>query len=327
MSDRPLFEAWGRGQRAGTLSGGQSPPERQSSLGYKMGRDRRGAAQAQRPPLHLRLSPPTPDPSAGPSPPLGKPGVTFPASGCSPDYLALYPPIYGDADCPASSSSSSSSSSCPAGLPGQPFGARPMDLPYPCSPEDLFRTAPPESFRAPLLGPEERRGPPRAVYGTAETFEWMKVRRNPPRRTGECRSRAARGDLIGGGARNQRHRRRQVPPAVKCHSASAKVITPASPRTNFTTKQLTELEKEFHFNKYLSRAQRVEIASALQLNEAQVKIWFQNHRMKQKKQEKERPSWGPAVGSNGRALSSGKSDLVSPTSSPSRGNEGTTPPL
>jgi len=66
-------------------------------------------------------------------------------------------------------------------------------------------------------------------------------------------------------------------------SSTGKTRTKEKYRVVYTDHQRLELEKEFHYNRYITIRRKSELAVNLGLSERQVKIWFQNRRAKERK--------------------------------------------
>uniref|UniRef100_UPI00398E9988 homeobox protein CDX-1b n=1 Tax=Pristiophorus japonicus TaxID=55135 RepID=UPI00398E9988 len=113
-------------------------------------------------------------------------------------------------------------------------------------------------------------GPPQGGAGLLPPMSTMVPQLSPgsPRRNPYDWMRRNLGPLGGGGA--------------------GKTRTKDKYRVVYTDHQRLELEKEFHYSRYITIRRKSELALSLGLSERQVKIWFQNRRAKERKINKKK---------------------------------------
>ncbi|NWV89475.1 VEX1 protein, partial [Machaerirhynchus nigripectus] len=68
------------------------------------------------------------------------------------------------------------------------------------------------------------------------------------------------------------------------HEAESGGAAPGRSRTKFSAAQLQELERSFREQRYIRAGEKRRLAAVLNLSQSQIKTWFQNRRMKFKRQ-------------------------------------------
>ncbi|NWI73983.1 VEX1 protein, partial [Dryoscopus gambensis] len=73
-------------------------------------------------------------------------------------------------------------------------------------------------------------------------------------------------------------------PGDSRHEAESGGAAPGRSRTKFSAAQLQELERSFREQRYIHAGEKRRLAAVLNLSQSQIKTWFQNRRMKFKRQ-------------------------------------------